>query len=189
VPGAVIAASGLLFQAGAFQPVSAVYVKSDRDDRLRILLAHPVQWRVQHVFFATAVTALPAGVGMLTGRLDGRARSWAALSAAMWTVGAVAWMPDLAQRVMGPEDFASRPSGREGGEALPFALFTVLSLCGLAALGMSVRSAGLAPWLARLDVASAAALGATYAVTGDLPPFAWYTVATVDGVYLARFTR
>lgn len=187
-PGAVIAGSGLLFQVGAFQPVSAVYVRTDHEDRLSILRAHPVQWPVQQVLFATAAAALPVGVGMLAGRLGGRARGWAGLSAGMLAAGAVAWMPDLAHRVTDPHSFASRPTGREGGEQLPFRLFTLLSLGGLAALGMSVRSAGLARWLARVDLAAAAGLGAAYAATGDLPPFAWYAVATVDGVYLSRLT-
>lgn len=57
---------------------------------------------------------------------------------------------------------------------------------GLATLGMAVHAAGMAPWLARLNVSSAAALGAVCAATGDLPPFAWHTVATIDGVYLMR---
>jgi hypothetical protein len=113
----------------------------------------------------------------------GSARAWAALSAGLSAPAASACAPDLVRRVTNPEAFARREGAR-----LPFTLDTALGAGALAALGLALRSAGLAPWLARLDV-GAAMVGAAYVAEGDLPPFGWPSLAAVNRAILARAGR
>ena len=66
---AVMVAGSAMFLAGAFMPVSRVYVEGDPQRKLAILLAAPGQWRTQQMLLAAGTAALPVGVVLL-------ARSW-----------------------------------------------------------------------------------------------------------------
>lgn len=58
------------FLVGAFMPISRVYVESDPQRKLAILLADPGQWSVQQILMGAGAVALPAGVAMLACHWD-----------------------------------------------------------------------------------------------------------------------
>lgn len=67
---AVITAGSATFLAGAFMPISQVYVEGDPQRKLAILLADPGQWRAQQLILAAGTAALPVGVVMPARRWD-----------------------------------------------------------------------------------------------------------------------
>ena len=67
---AVMVAGSAAFLAGAFMPVSRVYVEGDPQRKLAILLADPGQWSAQQMLLAAGTAALPVGVVMLARHWD-----------------------------------------------------------------------------------------------------------------------
>src|SRR5687768_9943487 len=67
---AVMVAGSATFLAGAFMPVSRVYVEGDPQRKLAILLANPGQWSTQQMLLAAGTAALPVGVVMLARHWD-----------------------------------------------------------------------------------------------------------------------
>lgn len=67
---AAMVAGSATFLAGAFMPVSRVYVEADPQRKFAILLADPRHWSAQQSLLAAGTAALPAGVMMLARHWD-----------------------------------------------------------------------------------------------------------------------
>lgn len=194
-----------VFLAGAFMPISRVYVEGDPQRKLAILLADPMQWRVQQLLLAAGTVALPVGVVMLarhwdTGSERGSQEPLAGQrlaqgAAVLLGAGAGLFLGHLEARYRGPEAFAL------GNVPMwPFQGYMGLSLAGMAALGggllaraRSHASSGTLPrdprWPGWLNVGGAAVFAAALVATGDLPPLLVYVVELVTGVALIRQLR
>jgi len=192
--GSVMAAGSATFLAGAFMPVSRVYVERERQRKLEILLAHPVQWRAQTVLLGAGTIVLPAGVAVLAGEWDqGRAggeqerlagRRLAQAGAVLLAGGAAVFPVDLAARFTDPAGFAL---GRQ--PEWPFYGYVWVSLAGMAALGgallqRSRTHAGFPRWPGWLNFGGAATFAGVLASTGDLPPLSIYGIELATGVAL-----
>lgn len=137
---AVMAAGSVTFLAGAFMPISRVFIENDPQLILAVLQADPVQWKAEQFFFAAGTAALPVGVVMLARGWDSGwegadrnplAGQRLAKSAALLLVsGAGLFLVALEARYRDPEAFAlgNLPSWPSHG-------YMWLSLAGMAALG------------------------------------------------------
>lgn len=202
---AVMVTGSAAFLAGAFLPVSRVYPEREARRKLAILMASPLQWRVQQRLLAAGTAALPVGVVMLARTWDedneqaGRERragqEFVRGAGAAMAAGAVPFLVHLAARSRDPEAFAL---GRLPG--WPFTSYTWLHLAGMAALGTGLlartRSTGGPPagptapqWPGWLNVGGAAVFGSALAATGDLPPLLIYGVELATGVAVIRQER
>lgn len=180
--GAVMACAGGAFLTAAFLPVSAVYTKKGFSQRWDVLRRHPFQWRAEQVGFGAAITTMPVGLGLLAAQLlPGRGRGAALAATGAFALAAPLWSAELVQRVRSPESFA-----RGQIDSRPFYAYTVLTLAGLALVGVAARRAGLPRWLSVLDVGAAGAFSLVLAATRDLPPFTVHAVLLANGVALAR---
>ena len=135
------------------------------------------------VLFTGGVGSLPGWLAPLAG--DGSAAplpkllvlstGFAALYALF--VGAVLWSVSCARRGWRVEEFA-----RGELSAWSWRGYVWLTLAGLALLG--VACLGFAVWVGVLLLVSAAAFTAIFLVSGDIPPFVFYIVLTVVGVWV-----
>lgn len=198
-------AGSAMFLAGAFMPVSRVYVEGDPQRKLAILLAAPGQWRAQQMLLAAGTAALPVGVVLLArhwdtgsgrGGLEPFAGQRLAQGAALaWVAGSGLFLGHLKERYRDPEAFAlgKMPGG-------PFQGYMGLSLAGMAALGGGLlararahaNSGALPPdprWPAWLNVGGAGVFAAVLVATGDLPPLLVYVVELSTGAALLRQAR
>ncbi|WP_146072499.1 hypothetical protein [Arthrobacter sp. 4R501] len=202
---AVMVAGSATFLAGAFMPVSRVYVEGDPQRKLAILLANPGQWSAQQVLLAAGTAALPVGVVMLArhwdtgsdrGSQDLLAGQRLAQGAALaWVAGAGLFLGHLKARYRDPEAFAlgNMP-------VWPFQGYMRLSLAGMAALGGGLLArarahadSGALPrdpsWPGWLNVGGAGVFATVLVSTGDLPPLMVYLVELTTGVALIRQIR
>lgn len=206
VAAAVMMAGSGTFLVGAFMPISRVYVESDPQRKLAILLADPGQWSVQQILMGAGAVALPAGVAMLarhwdTGiepdRREPAAGERLAQGAALaFTAGAGLLVVHLKARYGDPEAFAL---GQVPG--WPFYGYTGLSLAGMAALGAGLLArprphadsgalqARDPSWPGWLNLSGAGVFAAGLVATGDLPPLLIYAVELVTGGALIRQAR
>lgn len=199
-------AGSATFLAGAFMPISRVYVEGDPQRKLAILLADPVQWRAQQLLLAAGTAVLPVGVVMLARRWGAESEPGSqeplagkrlAMSAALALgAGACLFLGHLEERYRDPEAFAL------GAQPMwPFQGYMWLSLAGMAALGGALlarapaheASTGVLPrdprWPGWLNLGGAAVFGGVLAATGDLPPLLVYGVELATGTALIRRLR
>jgi hypothetical protein len=202
---AVMVAGSATFIAGAFMPVSRVFVEKDPQRKLAILVAGPGQWRAQQMLLAAGTAALPVGLVMLArrwntdlerGSHEPLARQRLAQSASVFLVsGAGLFLASLEARYSDPAAFAlgNLP-------VWPFRVYMWLSLAGMAALGGALLSranaqtiSGILPrdprWPGWINLGGAAVFGTVLAATGDLPPLVVYDVELATGVALLRQLR
>lgn len=190
------------FLAGAFMPVSRVYVEGDPQRKLNILLADSGQWSAQQLLMAAGTAALPVGVAMLarhwdTGNEGGSQEPLAgqqlAQGAALALIaGAGLFLGHLEARYRDPEAFAL-----DNLPMWPFLGYMGLSLAGMAALGGGLlararahANSGTLPrvphWPGWLNVGGAGVFAAVLVATGDLPPLLVYGVELATGGALIR---
>jgi hypothetical protein len=202
---AVMVAGSATFLAGAFMPVSRVYVERDPQRKLAILLADPGQWSTQQMLLAAGTAALPVGVVMLarhwdTGNDRGSQEPLAgqrlAQGAALaWAAGAGLFLGHLKARYRNPEAFALGTM-----PFWPFQGYMGLSLAGMAALGGGLlararahANSGALPqdprWPGWLNVGGAGVFAGVLVATGDLPPLLVYVVELTTGAALLRQLR
>jgi hypothetical protein len=202
---AVIVAGSATFLAGAFMPVSRVYVEGDPQRKLAILLADLGQWSTQQMLLAAGTAALPVGVVMLARHWDtGSERGsreplagqrLAQVAALALVAGAGLFLGHLEARYRDPEAFAL------GNVPMwPFQGYMGLSLAGMAALGGGLlararvhANSGALPrdprWPGWLNVGGAGVFAAVLVATGDLPPLLVYVVELATGAALIRQVR
>ncbi|MFD5277033.1 hypothetical protein ACFWIX_05660 [Pseudarthrobacter sp. NPDC058362] len=200
---AVMTAGSATFLAGAFMPISKVYVEGDPRRKLAILLADPVQWKAQQLLLAGGTAVMPVGVVLLArnwraGNEEGseeliRGQRLSRGAAVLLVAGAGLFLGHLKERYRDPAAFAL---GHQ--PAWPFLGYMWLSLAGMAALGGGLLVRATAPavalprvprWPGRLNVGGAAVLGTVLAATGDLPPLLVYGIELATGVALIRHLR
>ncbi|WP_457966005.1 hypothetical protein M1E17_05555 [Arthrobacter sp. D1-29] len=196
-----MAAGSVSFLTGAVMPVSRIYVEQDPQRKLEILLADPVQWKAEQVFFAAGTIVLPVGVAMLARQWgEGRGihqreflhgRRLAVAAAALLATGAGVFLTDLAARFNDPEGFAL---GRQ--PVWPFHGYMWLSLAGMSALGGALlkqtrteSGSGFPRWPGGLNLGGAATFAGVLVATGDIPPLVMYGVELATGVALIRKGR
>jgi hypothetical protein len=178
----MIVVGSLLFITAAFSPISRIFGIRDAAVRLEIIAAAPNQWLIAQVLFALGSIVTAAGVGLLAARLAAWGPAvYVTTSAVLITVGAILWSWHVYLRAIDPARFTA-------GE-IPFWLFagyTLLTIAGLAALGVALLGTSLPSWAGWLPIISAALFLLLALVFGDMPPFVYYLITLVVGIVLYR---
>jgi hypothetical protein len=177
-----IVAGSVLFLAAAFAPISRVFAVRDSARKLELILAAPNQWAVAQFLFALGSLVTVVGIGMLAYRMSGHGVAiYVRIAAAVMGLGALLWTWHVFLRAMDPALFAA-------GQ-VPVALFagySLLTIVGLALLGVALLQAGYQPWVAWLAMGSAALFLVLGLAFGDMPPFVYYVVTLTIGIVLFR---
>lgn len=158
--------------------VPGVFTERDPEARLRMLMEHPRSWRMAQPLYALGPIVAAAGVGALVGETSVRGAK-AALAAACLAllVGAAAWTWAVYLRATRVDDFAF---GRQPG--WPFATYVLLTLAGLALLGIGLLLGDFAAWAGWLTLGADAFFLAIYLKSGDIPPFVFYLLLAAVGI-------
>ena len=178
----VVIVGSILFMAAAFSPISRVFAEPDVGRKLAILTGAPTQWNVAQILFALGALVAAVGVGMMAYRSAGEGPTlWLAIAAGMMAVGALLWVGHVYQRAVDPAAFAT------GQLAIwPFAVYSLLTMAGLALVGVALLQTGLAAWVGWLCIGSAAFFLVLGLIFGDMPPFVYYVVFLTVGIVAFR---
>lgn len=172
----------ILFLAAAFSPISRIFGMPDAAQRLEVIAAAPVQWRLAQALFALGSIVTVVGIGLLALRMADRGFSiYLTTSTVVMAVGAVLWSWHVYVRAVDPAMFTA-------GD-IPlwlFAGYSLLTMLGLVLLGTALLHAGLAPWVGWLAIGSAALFLVLAVIFGDMPPFVYYLITLTIGVVLYR---
>jgi hypothetical protein len=177
-----IVVGSILFLAAAFAPISRVFAVRDSAQKLEMILGAPNQWVVAQLLFALGSLVTVVGVGMLAYRMSGHGVAiYLRISAAVMGIGALLWTWHVFVRAVEPALFTA-------GQ-IPVALFagySLLTIVGLALLGVALLQAGYQPWVAWLAMGSAALFLVLGLAFGDMPPLVYYLVTLTIGIVLFR---
>ena len=149
---------------------------TDLEERLRLLAEHLGWWRVAQFSYALGPVIASVGAIVVGVAIGGAAGVlWIAAGAAL-LVGSLFWSWSCWLRGLDPVGWAS---GEQPG--WPFRAYVLLTLGGVAALGIGVWAADLPGWLGWLVVVADAGYLAVFLATGDIPPFVFYVLLLVVG--------
>lgn len=177
VGGCLLVFGALIFFAGAAYGVPQVFGLRSPEERLAVLRSRARAWRIAQWPYAAGPLLAGLGVVALAAGWSGRARVLAGAAGAAMFVGAVLWSVSCARRGRRIEDFA-----RGGLPAGPWLGYVWLTLAGMAVLGLA--SLGLATWVGLMLLVAAGAFTALFLVARDIPPFLFYLVLSVVGVWV-----
>lgn len=170
-----------MFLVGAAIGVPRVFTTADPEERADLLSANVVRWRWAQVPYAAGPLLVAAGIG-----LAGRDVVWPVglvltLASLILVAGALTWTLSCAARGIHPDHFS-----RGRLPAWPFRAYVVLTIVGLAMLGVALLLADNFHWAGWLVLALDASFVGLYAATDDFPPFLFYLVLMVVGLAAAR---
>lgn len=176
VGGWLVLLGSVVFLAGAAYGVPRVFAIRTPEKRLALLQARADVWRRAQWPYAIGPLLAAVGVVSLGWGWSGQARLLASGAGIALLVGAALWSVSCARRGRRIEEFSR-------GE-LPTAEwlgYVWLTLAGLALLG--VASLVLATWIGVLLLLAAVAFTALFVIMRDIPPFLFYLVLAVVGVW------
>jgi hypothetical protein len=180
--GAVaLIAGALLFLAGAFLPVSRIYVTSEVEAKRAIIAARPRMWSVHLGLMGSGAILGALALAIIAASLDvsqARPLGYAAAVAAL--TGAALWGRHLWLRVVDLEGFVAGIS-----PGWHFFAFCGLMLMALTALGVALLLEGLPTWMGLVLMLGALVLATVIAILRDLPPLLFYLVLLPVGIGLA----
>lgn len=177
-----IIVGAVLFLVAAFSPISRIFGMPDAAGRLEIIAAAPNQWLLAQLLFALGSIVTVIGIGMVAARLAGQGVTiYLFTSAVFMAVGALLWCWHVYLRAVDPALFVAG--------AIPwwlFAAYSLLTMAGLALLGVALLHTTLAAWVGWFPIGSAALFLILGLVFGDMPPFVYYLITFTIGVVLYR---
>jgi hypothetical protein len=175
--GVLMILGSTLFGVGAAVGVPRVFTQPDREQKLRMLEERLLMWRVAQPFYGVGPLVASVGVGFLAAsRGANTGRTWLTLSCLLLLVGALCWSWSVYLRTIRYRDFALG-----GLPGWPFAAYVVLTLGGLAMLGVGLLLGTTPDWLGWLAIGADALFIAAYVRWKDIPPFVFYLLMTVVG--------
>lgn len=166
-------AGSMVFLIGAAVGVPRVFMTPDPAERLRMLRERRTAWRLASPLYAVGPLVAAAGVGFLASR--GALYAWAC---ATLVLGALSWAWVALVRAGRIREFAY---GQLPG--WPFVAYVLLTIAGLALLGVALLLDGEAPaWIGWLTIAADTAFLLGFLRYRDIPPFVFYLLFIVIGV-------
>jgi hypothetical protein len=178
--GVLLITGALIFLAGAAVGVPTVFTVGDPQARLRLLEQHPGRWRAAQPLYGLGPLITVAGVGSLAAGAASqgtRATFWAACLAL--AIGALAWSRSLYLRGTRMSEFAF---GTLPG--WPFATYVLLTIAGLALLGIGILTGGFPVWLGWFTFGADIVFLIGYTRFKDIPPLVFYLLLIVVGAVL-----
>lgn len=178
----IIIVGSVLFLIAAFSPISRIFGIRDTAERLEIITAAPIQWIAAQVLFALGSLVTAVGIGMLAYRMSGQSFAIYLYSTTVLTgIGALLWSWHVYMRAVDPALFTS------GG--IPFWLFggySLMTILGLALMGIALLQAPIQPWVGSLALGTAVLFLLLGLLFRDMPPLVYYVVTLTVGVALYR---
>jgi hypothetical protein len=178
--GILLIAGSVIFLAGAAIGVPGVFTESDPQQLLRMLTAHLTMWRIAQPLYGLGPIVAAVGAGYLTAAAQGRGtRALFGASCVALAIGALAWTCSLYLRGTRVAEFAhgSLPSW-------PFVTYVLLTIGGLALLGLGLLAGGFPTWLGWLILGADVLFLVGYLWLKDIPPFVFYLLLLLTGVVL-----
>ena len=172
----MVLAGSVVFFAGAAYGVPRVFAMRSPEERLAALQARAGAWRNAQWLYAAGPVLVGSGVLTLSAGYSGQARLLAGAGGLALLVGAVFWSISCARRARRIEAFArgELPAGA-------WLAYVWLTIAGLALLGLA--SLGFEAWVGVMLLVAAGVFGAWFVIARDIPPFVFYLVSTVFGVW------
>ena len=177
IGGVLLIVGSVVFFVGAAIGVPGVFTQTDPQARLRMLTERRRAWQVAQPLYGLGPGIATAGVGVLAASCGGGAAAALAASCGMFAVGALAWWWSLFLRGTRVSDFAfgALPSW-------PFATYVLLTIAGIALLGLGLLTGEFPTWLGWVTLAADVVFLVGYLRFRDIPPFVFYVLLTVVGV-------
>ena len=178
--GVLLIIGSVVFGVGAGIGVPRVFMERDPRVRQRMLEERRAIWRIAQPFYGLGAVIAAVGVGYLAVDAPTQAsRATFAVACAALVVGALAWAWSLYLRATRIADFAL---GRLPG--WPFTTYVLLTIGGLALLGVGLLTGGFPVWLGWLSVGADVVFLASYLRFKDVPPFVFYLLLLTVGLVL-----
>jgi len=184
LPSLLVTAGAALFIAGAFLPVSRVYVLRTAEEKLAIMQGRATMWNVHLGMMGGGAAMAAVGVAALPIGAAAPVTLSALTAAATMVAGTVLWERHLHLRVRTPEGFAA---GRN--PHWHFVVYTLLMQVGLLALSLALFRAGAPAWMWVVPVAGTALTLLAFALFQDVPPFVHYVWLLAVGIGLLRVAQ
>jgi hypothetical protein len=179
--GLLLVSGSFIFGVGAQLGVPKVFMEREPERRLRMLEENLGRWRGAQPLYGPGpiITAVAAGLLAADAPVGGGSRAMFWLAAAALLAGSLAWVRTVYVRAVQIADFAfARLPG------WPFAMYVLLTIGGLAALGIGLLTSGVAAWLVALILGADVLFLVLYVRSGDIPPFMFYVLLLVVGPFL-----
>lgn len=181
VAALLLIAGSIIFLVGAAIGVPRVFTEQDPAVRLQLLLNHLTAWRAAQPLYAAGPLIAAAGVGCLVPTSGSpTSRGLYVAACATLALGALPWAWATHQRGRLVHEFAYRQL-----PGWPFAAYVLLTIGGLALLGMGLLTATGPAWLGWLIIGADVAILIAYLSFKDIPPFVFYLLLTFIGTVLA----
>ncbi len=177
IPGVLLVIGAVVFGVGAAVGVPRVFTERDPHARLRMLEERLGIWRMAQPLYGLGPIIASAGVGTLAAEAPvGWTRITFAAACLAMAVGALAWSWSLYLR-------ATRVSGFAFGmlPGWPFTTYVLLTIGGLALLGIGLLRGGSPVWLGWLTLGADIVFFAAYLRFRDIPPFVFYILLLLVG--------
>lgn len=179
--GILLVVGSVVFGVGAAIGVPGVFTQPDPQTRLRMLTERLGSWRVAQPLYGLGPMIAAAGVGWLAADAPDQAtRAMFAAACLALVIGALAWGWSLYLRGTRIREFAF---GTLPG--WPFATYVLLTIGGLALLGIGLLAGGLPAWLGWLTLAADILFLTGYLRYRDIPPFVFYLLLLLVGAVVA----
>lgn len=175
--GWLLVVGSLIFGVGAAIGVPRVFTLASSEERLAMLESSARAWRHAQWLYAGGPLIAALGVLALAAGWSSQARVLAATAGASLLVGAVLWSVSCARRGRRIPEFARRelPAG-------PWLWYVWLTQAGLALLGAAAITH--AAWVGVTLLGAAVAFTVLFVAIRDIPPFLYYLVLAVVGVWV-----
>lgn len=182
VTAIILLVGSALFIIAAFMPVSRVFVAPSPTAKLGIITSNHTAWTASQVLFGLGASITAIGLGFVAYHLRGTPGAvWAYIGLIAVILGAVFWDGHVYLRAVDPEGFVE---GRLIGWLFP--AYALLTQVGLLAFGVAYLRAGYSAWLGRVTVGGAIIFIIVYLVFKDIPPFVYYILTFMAGIWLMR---
>jgi len=154
-----------------------VFTERDHAARQRMLERRLGSWRLAQPLYGLGSIIAAAGVSSLAVAPDQRSRATFAAAGLALTSGALPWLWSLYLRGTRVRAFAF---GTLPG--WPFRAYVLLTIGGLALLGIGLRTDGFSAWLGWLTLGADLVFLAGYLRFKDIPPFVFYLLLLLVGL-------
>lgn len=173
----LVIVGSLVFLTGAGIGVPSIFMTRDVKERVRLLTANTARWRAAQYLYAAGPVVASIGVGM-AGLVSRGAAGFLEVSAGVaMLIGSVAWSYSCWLRGRDPLRFA-----RGGQPGWPFRTYVILTLAGLAALGVALILLDIRSWVGWAVLVADLGYSILYVATDDLPPFIFYLLLIVAAI-------
>ncbi len=170
----------VLFLIGAFMPVSRVFMQPTPAAKLAIIAERPRAWTASQALFGLGAGIAAIGLALVASVLiDTPGAVWASSGVVAAILGAAFWVMHVYRRAVDPEGFVA---GRHVRWLFP--AYALLTQLGLLSFGVAFLLAGFPAWLVGVTLGGAVLFFVVFFVLRDIPPFVYYVLTLIAGIWL-----